>query len=170
MNTKLDRWNALPAQEAVREILPCCGSDVWAARIVSRRPIQDENSLLTLADEIWASLEEVDWLEAFRSHPRIGDSRAEKTITPQSSSWSAREQEKAAVGGEILMTELKNGNLAYEKQFGRIFIVCATGKSAGEILEILRHRLDNDEATEVQLAGEEQRKIMQLRLKKWLAQ
>jgi 2-oxo-4-hydroxy-4-carboxy-5-ureidoimidazoline decarboxylase len=170
MNTKLDQWNALPAQEAVREILPCCGSDAWATRIVSRRPVQDENSLLTVAGEIWAGLEEGDTLEAFRSHPRIGDSRVEKTVTPQSSSWSAREQEKAAAGDEILMTELKNGNLAYDKKFGRIFIVCATGKSAGEILEILRRRLDNDEATELQLAREEQRKIMQLRLKKWLAQ
>lgn len=170
MNTKLDRWNALPPQEAVREILPCCGSDTWGAGMVSRRPFRDENSLLTVADEIWANLEERDWLEAFRSHPRIGDSRAQKIVTPQSSLWSAREQEKAAIGGEMLMANLKNGNLAYEKKFGRIFIVCATGKSAGEILENLRHRLDNDEATELQLAREEQRKIMQLRLKKWLAQ
>jgi 2-oxo-4-hydroxy-4-carboxy-5-ureidoimidazoline decarboxylase len=170
MNAKLDRWNALPAQEAVGEILPCCGSDMWAAGMVSRRPIQDEISLLTVADEIWADLEERAWLEAFRSHPRIGDSCAAKTVAPQSSSWSAREQEKAASGDETLMTELRNGNLAYEKKFGRIFIVCAMGKSAGEILEILRHRLDNDEATELQLASEEQRKIMQLRLKKWLAQ
>ena len=169
MNAALVGWNALPPQEAAREILPCCGSEVWATRIASQRPVQDERSLLTLADEMWASLEEADWLEAFRSHPRIGDSHTEKTVTPQSSAWSAQEQERAATADEVLMAALKRGNLAYEKKFDRIFIVCAAGKSAGEILEILRRRLDNEEATELRLAAEEQRKIMQLRLKKWLA-
>jgi 2-oxo-4-hydroxy-4-carboxy-5-ureidoimidazoline decarboxylase len=169
MNAALVDWNALPPQEATRDILPCCGSEVWATRIASRRPVQDEPSLLTLADEIWASLEEADWLEAFRSHPRIGDSHTEKTVAPQFSAWSAQEQQTAATADEVLMAALKRGNLAYEKKFGRIFIVCAAGKSAGEILEILRRRLDNGEATELRLAAEEQRKIMQLRLKKWLA-
>jgi 2-oxo-4-hydroxy-4-carboxy-5-ureidoimidazoline decarboxylase len=170
MNASLLRWNAFSPEEAAREILPCCGSEVWATRIASQRPIQDEHSLLTVADEIWASLEEADWLEAFRSHPRIGDSRAEKIVTTQSSAWSAQEQERAATGDEALMTALKSGNLAYEKKFGRIFIVCATGKSAREILEILCRRLDNEEATELRLAAEEQRQIMHIRLKRWLAE
>ncbi len=117
----------------------------------------------------WQNLREADWLEAFRSHPRIGETRGEKTATPQSSAWSAQEQQKAAAADESVKMAVKRGNREYEQKFGRIFIVCATGKSASEILEILKRRLQNDEATELRQAAEEQRKIMHLRLKKWIA-
>jgi len=165
----LVRWNGLPPDEAVREILPCCGSRTWATRMVSKRPIQDEVSLLATSDVIWRSLGETDWLEAFRSHPRIGETCAENTATAQSSTWSPQEQQKAAMGDEAVKMALMWGNREYEQKFRRIFIVCATGKSASEILEILRRRLHNDEATELRQAAEEQRQIMQIRLKKWLA-
>ena len=169
MSEVLARWNGLPQEEAAREILPCCGSRTWAASMASKRPIQDEASLLATSDVIWRSLSEPDWLEAFRSHPRIGESRAEKDAPAQSSAWSAQEQQKSATADEALKTALKWGNREYEQKFGRIFIVCATGKSASEILEILRHRLHNDEATELRQAAEEQRQIMQIRLTKWVA-
>ena len=169
MSEVLVRWNGLPPEEAVREILPCCGSRTWATRMVSKRPIQDEVSLLATSDVIWQSLGETDWLEAFRSHPRIGETCAENTATAQSSTWSAQEQQKAAIGDEALKMALTWGNREYEQKFRRIFIVCATGKSASEILEILRRRLHNDEATELRQAAEEQRQIMHLRLKKWVA-
>ena len=169
MSEVLVRWNGLPPEEAVREILPCCGSRTWATRMVSKRPIQDEVSLLATSDVIWRSLGETDWLEAFRSHPRIGETCAENTAPVQSSTWSAQEQQKAAIGDEALKMALMWGNREYEQKFGRIFIVCATGKSASEILEILRRRLHNDEATEVRQAAEEQRQIMHIRLKKWVA-
>jgi len=136
--------------------------------MASKRPIQDEASLLATSDVIWRSLSEPDWLEAFRSHPRIGESRAEKDAPAQSSAWSAQEQQKSATADEALKTALKWGNREYEQKFGRIFIVCATGKSASEILEILRRRLHNDEATELQQVVEEQRQIMRIRLKKWI--
>jgi 2-oxo-4-hydroxy-4-carboxy-5-ureidoimidazoline decarboxylase len=165
----LVRWNGLPPDEAVREILPCCGSRTWATRMVSKRPIQDEVSLLATTDVIWRSLGETDWLEAFQSHPRIGETCAENTATAQSSTWSAQEQQKAVIGDEALKMALMWGNREYEQKFRRIFIVCATGKSASEILEILRRRLHNDEATELRQAAEEQRQIMHIRLKKWLA-
>jgi len=165
----LVRWNGLPPEEAVREILPCCGSRTWATRMVSKRPIQDDVSLLATSDVIWRSLGETDWLEAFRSHPRIGETCAENTATAQSSTWSGQEQQKAAIGDEALKMALMWGNREYEQKFRRIFIVCATGKSASEILEILRRRLHNDEATELRHAAEEQRQIMHIRLKKWLA-
>jgi 2-oxo-4-hydroxy-4-carboxy-5-ureidoimidazoline decarboxylase len=165
----LVRWNGLPPEEAVREILPCCDSRTWATRMVSKRPIQDEVSLLATSDVIWRSLGETDWLEAFRSHPRIGETRGEKTATGQSSAWSAQEQQEAAAADESVRMELKRSNREYEQKFGRIFIVCATGKSASEILEILKSRLQNDEATELRQAAEEQRQIMHIRLKKWLA-
>jgi 2-oxo-4-hydroxy-4-carboxy-5-ureidoimidazoline decarboxylase len=131
--------------------------------------MDEEASLLAVSDEIWRGLGEADWLEAFKSHPRIGESRAEKDLATQSSAWSAQEQQKAATADEALKMALKWGNREYEQKFGRIFIVCATGKSASEILEILRRRLHNDDATELQLAAEEQRQIMHIRLKKWIA-
>jgi len=134
----------------------------------SKRPIQDEASLVATSDVIWRSLGEPDWLEAFRSHPRIGESRAEKDAPAQSSAWSAQEQQKAAAADEALKMALKWGNREYEQKFGRIFIVCATGKSADEILEILRRRLHNDEATELQEVVEEQRQIMRIRLRRWI--
>jgi 2-oxo-4-hydroxy-4-carboxy-5-ureidoimidazoline decarboxylase len=164
----LVRWNGLTQEEAVQEILPCCGSKTWATKMAAKRPIQDEGLLLATSDEIWRSLGEADWLEAFQSHPRIGESRAEKVATAQSSAWSEQEQQKAAAADEAMKNALKWGNREYELKFGRIFIVCATGKSASEILEILRRRLQNDPATELRQATEEQRQIMQIRLSKWL--
>jgi 2-oxo-4-hydroxy-4-carboxy-5-ureidoimidazoline decarboxylase len=165
----LARWNGLPHEEAAREILPCCGSVAWAASMALKRPVEEEAALLAASDEIWRALGEADWLEAFRSHPRIGETTAEKGFAAQSSAWSAQEQQKTTTADEAVKMALKWGNREYEQKFGRIFIVCATGKSAGEILEILRRRLHNDEATELQQAAEEQRKIMHIRLKKWIA-
>jgi len=166
----LVRWNELRRKDAEREILACCGSRTWAASMASKRPIQDEASLLAASDVAWQNLKEADWLEAFRSHPRIGETLEEKTATAQSSAWSAQEQKKAAAADEAIKMALLWGNREYEQKFRRIFIVCATGKSASEILEILRRRLHNDEATELRQAAEEQRQIMHIRLKKWLAQ
>ena len=169
MSEVLARWNGLPQEEAVREILACCGSKTWAASMALKRPIQDEDSLMTTSDAIWSGLGEQDWLEAFRSHPRIGESHAEEVAPAQSSAWSAQEQQKASSADEAVMVALKWGNREYEHKFGRIFIICATGKSASEILEILRRRLHNDEATELRQAAEEQRQIMHIRLSKWIA-
>lgn len=165
----LARWNGLPQEEAIREILPCCGSKAWAAALASKRPLREEASLLSASDAIWRNLGEQEWLEAFRSHPRIGESRTEKTGIARSSRWSAQEQQKASTADDAVKMLLAQGNREYERKFGQIFIVCAAGKSASEILEILRRRLQNDEATELQQAAEEQRQIMQIRLKKWLA-
>jgi 2-oxo-4-hydroxy-4-carboxy-5-ureidoimidazoline decarboxylase len=165
----LARWNNLPEEKAIHEILPCCGSNAWAKGLAMKRPVQDKDSLLATSDAVWGSLGEKDWLEAFQSHPRIGESRAEQTATAQSSAWSEQEQQKAAAADEAMKNALKWGNREYELKFGRIFIVCATGKSASEILEILRRRLQNDPATELRQAAEEQRQIMHIRIRKWLA-
>ena len=169
MSEVLASWNSLPSGDAAREILPCCGSSAWAAAMASKRPLLDHRALLAASDEIWRGLGEADWLEAFRSHPRIGESSAGKSVVTQSSAWSEQEQQKAATAEAAIKTALKWGNREYEQKFGRIFIVCATGKSASEILEILRRRLHNDDVTELQLAAEEQRQIMQIRLNKWIA-
>jgi len=155
MSDVLTRWNLLPASRALNEILPCCGSQAWANEIVARRPLLDGASLLSASDDIWRSLSESDWLEAFRSHPRIGESKAVTDASPQSARDSAT-------------TALAEGNRIYERKFKRIFIVCATGKSPEEILNILRRRLETDERTELQEAAEQQRLITQIRLRKWL--
>jgi OHCU decarboxylase len=166
--TVLARWNGLPLEIAAEEILPCCCSKAWALAMANRRPILDESALLSACDEVWKNLPESDWLEAFRSHPRIGDSHAPASATAQSAAWSGEEQRKAGTAGDDIKAALRAGNRVYEQRFNRTFIVCATGKSAPDILEILRRRLENDDATELREAAGQQRQIAHLRLKKWL--
>jgi OHCU decarboxylase len=164
----LARWNSLQPEKAAEEILPCCGSKTWAREMATRRPILGEAALLAACDEVWKNLSDADWLEAFRSHPRIGDSHAPASAPPQSAAWSGEEQRKVGAATDDIKSALAEGNRAYERKFNRIFIVCAAGKSAPEILAILERRLRNDEATELLEAAEQQRQIAHLRLKKWL--
>lgn len=170
-NTKsvLSRWNDLRPEKAAEEILPCCGSKAWALAMAKRRPIPDESALSAACDEVWKNLPVSDWLEAFRSHPRIGDSTSPASSPARSASWSGEEQRQASSSGEDFKAALAEGNRVYETRFNRIFIVCATGKSAPQILEILQRRLGNDEKTELYEAAEQQRQIAHLRLKKWLS-
>jgi OHCU decarboxylase len=163
----LARWNSLSPDTAEGEILACCGSRGWARGMAARRPITNESALLSASDEICAELPDEEWLEAFRSHPRIGDQKAEHPTLKQSASWSAEEQSSAASDADV-KSALAEGNREYEQRFGRIFIVCATGKTSAEILAILRKRLQNDDRTELRDAAEQQRQIAQLRLSKWL--
>lgn len=164
----LARWNGLSPEEAVLEILDCCGSSAWSRQLAAGRPFNDEVSLITASDEIWTRLPVQDWLEALSKHPRIGERKAPQAASPQSAAWSAQEQQDVTVAGEAIQSALAEANREYEQRFGRVFIICATGKSASEMLEILRHRLRNDDATELRVAAEEQRKITNLRLEKWL--
>jgi 2-oxo-4-hydroxy-4-carboxy-5-ureidoimidazoline decarboxylase len=168
MSNVLTRWNFLPIVAAVNEILPCCGSRAWADGMAGRRPLPDEAALLAASDETWRSLPESDWLEAFRSHPRIGELQVPKAASQRSVAWSAQEQQNVAGGEESVKIALAEENREYERRFSRIFIVCATGKSPAEILKILQRRMKNDEHTELQEASEQQRQITQIRLKKWL--
>jgi OHCU decarboxylase len=168
MNNVLKRWNVQPEDEAVEETLPCCGSLAWARELAGRRPFEDEDSLIAASDEIWNRLGPQDWMEAFSKHPRIGERKAPSLAPAQSAVWSAQEQGRVADADEAVRSVLMQANREYEQKFGRTFIVCATGKSAAEMLNILRQRLGNNEATELREAAEEQRKITNLRLKKWL--
>ncbi|HYL85548.1 MAG TPA: 2-oxo-4-hydroxy-4-carboxy-5-ureidoimidazoline decarboxylase [Candidatus Angelobacter sp.] len=168
MNGILARWNLLPVDKAAEEILPCCGSRAWAKAMAARRPLREEATVLAGSDEVWKNLREEDWQEAFRSHPRIGESKAPAAASARSAAWSETEQQGVGTAGDALKAALAEGNRAYEQKFGRIFIVCATGKSARDILEILNRRLRNDERRELAEAAEQQRQIIQIRLKKWL--
>ena len=164
----LTRWNSLSVEEAAEQILHCCGSSAWARRLAARRPLNNEAALLAASDEIWHGLEPADWLEAFSKHPRIGERKAPSAASSQSASWSAQEQKSVGAASDSVQQELADANREYEHRFGRVFIVCATGKPAEEMLEILQRRMQNDESTELHAAAEEQRKITNLRLKKWL--
>jgi 2-oxo-4-hydroxy-4-carboxy-5-ureidoimidazoline decarboxylase len=139
------------------------------------RPFADESALLATSDDVWSRLTESDWLEAFRSHPRIGESAIAKSPEhegerppSQSAVWSEHEQRNVATADDALKIALAAGNREYEHRFNRTFIVCATGKSPAEILSILQRRLTNDRAAEIQEAAEQQRQITQIRLRKWL--
>jgi OHCU decarboxylase len=169
MNHVLARWNQLPAANAADETLPCCGSQAWARQLSSRRPFRDASSLVAASDEIWRQLPPADWMEAFSRHPRIGEREAPPAASQQSAAWSVQEQQNASSSPEAVRSALAEANRKYEQRFGRVFIVCATGKSAAEMLDILERRLHNDEVTEFREAGEEQRKITNLRLEKWLS-
>ncbi len=168
----LGRWNRLPIDQATTAILPCCGSKAWARGLAVRRPLANESALLAVSNEVWRSLSRSDWMEAFHIHPRIGDSRHEppplQSPSTQSLAWSTQEQQNVADADAIVKGALADANREYEQRFGRIFIVCATDKSAPEILEILQQRLKNDPETELLEAAEQQRQITGVRLKKWL--
>jgi OHCU decarboxylase len=168
----LARWNRLPIDEAMQAILPCCGSKAWAQGMVARRPFADEVALVAASNETWRSLTESGWMEAIQLHPRIGESRTSSpkpmSETAQSVEWSAQEQRDVADAEAAMKIALAEANREYERRFNRIFIVCATGKSAPEILEILRRRLKNDADTELYEAAEQQRQITEIRLRKWL--
>lgn len=164
----LARLNALPAAEARAELLKCCGSTHWAEGVAARRPFASAEELEDEADRVWWGLPPHDWLEAFRAHPKIGERKASAEVSAEARAWSEREQAGAAGAAGETRAALAEGNRAYEEKFGFIFIVCAAGKSAAEMLAALEARLPNGRETELRVAAEEQRKITRLRLRKLL--
>lgn len=132
--------------------------------MLARRPFGSDAALLSAAREVWFALDEADWLEAFSHHPKIGDRKSLAARFPATHDLSAKEQSAVATAGARVLDALAEANEAYLARFGFIFIVCATGKSAAEILRLLRDRLENDRETELRNAAEEQAKITALRL------
>ena len=168
MNENLRRLNELSQEEARGELLKCCGSSEWATRLAARNPFENEDELREAADNIWWSLDGKDWLEAFSSHPKIGEQKAVNPGPEKAQAWSEEEQSGTRDASHETMSELMDANRAYEAKFGYIFIVCATGKSTEEMLALLKERLPNDPDTELSIAAREQSKITQLRLNKVL--
>lgn len=167
MNSTLENWNTANAATALNAMIACCGARRWAAAMVALRPIRSIAELSVAADRVWSMMEEADLMEAFACHPRIGERKAKHALA-QSAAWSREEQSSANIAADRILTELSVGNELYEKRFGFPYIVCATGKSAEEMLAILNRRLSNDRATELKEAAEQQRQITQIRLGKWL--
>lgn len=167
MNPTLAQWNSADENAAVVALLSCCAAQRWARALAAERPFSDEDALYEAADVRWAEMEASDWMEAFRAHPRIGERKAAEA-SQQSKAWSSQEQAQVHSAQSVVLHALAEGNRAYEERFGFTYIVCATGKSAEEMLAILNRRLANDRATELREAAEQQRQITQIRLRKWL--
>jgi len=164
----LEWLNSLSAAEATKQLLQCCGSKRWARQIADARPYQNLAELIARANETWWSLDGDDWLEAFRSHPKIGETKTAETVSAKSSEWSGQEQAGVNTASSETTDALATLNRAYEQRFGYIFIICATGKTSAEMLTALRERLEHDPGEELPIAAAEQSKITELRLKKLL--
>lgn len=166
-NAVLRCWNRLPLEDATEKVLSCCGSRVWARALAEGRPYDSDEALFRSAGEIWRGLTVEDWMEAFRGHPRIGERLAERATT--SAMWSAAEQSSVQQAETETRRAIAEGNRRYEKRFGRIFIICASGQQPRQILEALDRRLGNDDETEMRESAAQQEQILQMRLRKWLA-
>ncbi|MEO7970109.1 MAG: 2-oxo-4-hydroxy-4-carboxy-5-ureidoimidazoline decarboxylase [bacterium] len=162
----LKQLNLLSANKAESEFLKCCGSKRWTERLCAERPFDSLDDLIAKADRVWWSLDQADWLEAFLSHPKIGEQKAAAATSDQSKEWSAAEQAGIGDAASSTLAMLAELNQKYEDKFGYIFIVCASGKSSEEMLAILSSRLENDSDEELRIAAAEQAKITELRLQK----
>lgn len=167
VNPVLAAWNDAGESGALDAMLACCGARRWAEAMIALRPIADAAELSAAADSEWGRMLPADWMQAFACHPRIGERKAAHA-SAKSAAWSREEQASTATVAAEVMAELALGNAAYEERYGFTYIVCATGKSLEEMLAILKRRLESDRETELREAAEQQRQILQIRLRKWL--
>jgi len=166
VSEKLKQLNHAAHEIAEARFCDCCGSRMWARMMAEARPFKDVAALLEQAKQIWQSLDAQDWLEAFAAHPKIGARQAAPQQPSQSAAWSHAEQSGTHTANDSVRDALAEANRLYEEKFGYIFIVCATGKSAEEMLALCRQRLNNNGDTELRIAAEEQSKITEIRLRK----
>ncbi len=169
-------FNALPAAEAERVLSSCCASRRWVEEVAAARPYVSKNHLYDTADEVVSRLEDADVDEALAGHPRIGERSAAETSEAAEvpgairaggavgAAWSRREQGGLSSATQETLTALAEGNRAYEERFGHVYLVCAAGKDADEMLALLHRRLDNDASTERHVLLAELAKINRVRL------
>jgi OHCU decarboxylase len=138
--------------------------------MLARRPFSSLDALVSAADDVWRALDASDWREAFAHHPRIGERRSAAPQSERAASWSAGEQSGVTTAAAAVTSDLAAINADYEKRFGFIYIVCASGRSAEDLLATARARLNNEPAMELEVAAEEQRKITALRLRKLITE
>jgi OHCU decarboxylase len=164
-SSPLAQWNALEAEQALANLLACCGSRLWAETLAAQRPFASPQALIDAAEALWFSLAEADWLEAFAAHPRIGERKAPTTdYLASSASEQATAQQTLDTVAEALLTN----NRMYEQRFGFRYIVFASGRTAPELLAVLEARLGNTREQELHEAARQQLQITNLRLRKWL--
>lgn len=164
----LQTLNEAAESDAAHMLRQCCTSERWINRMTAGRPYSSAEELRKAADENWKGLDAEDYLQAFEGHPKIGDISSLKAKYANTKELAAGEQSSVNVASDTVIQRLADGNTTYEEKFGFIFIVCATGKSAQEMSDLLQARLPNDRQAELTNAAEEQRKIFQLRLNKLL--
>lgn len=164
----LARFNGLDEHTLQETLLSFCGATAWARRMANHRPYKSVRSLMKTAERAWWSCEERDWREAFSAHPRIGQQHKAASATAQSATWSTGEQSGVQGAAADLSERLAALNARYEEVHGFISIVCATGKTAAELLAILEERVEHATPVELDRAAREQLQITRLRLEKWL--
>jgi 2-oxo-4-hydroxy-4-carboxy-5-ureidoimidazoline decarboxylase len=150
--------NALDDDAAREALARCCGARRWVNGMVAARPFADDRAVREAAERCWWALGPGDWREAFAHHPRIGERAG--------GDWARAEQAGVDAAGPQTRRALADGNEEYERRFGHVFLICATGRSADDMLGELRRRLGNDPARELQVAAGEQAKITRIRLEK----
>lgn len=165
----LHELNELSQPQLREELMKCCGSASWVKMMMTHFPADDLVEILEEAEEIWYECSEDDWKEAFAHHPKIGDVESLAKRFASTAEWASGEQSGVSAASAQAIEALAAGNRKYEEKFGYIFIVCATGKSAEEMLAILESRLQNKPAEEIRIAADEQNKITKLRIEKLLA-
>jgi 2-oxo-4-hydroxy-4-carboxy-5-ureidoimidazoline decarboxylase len=165
----LDELNRLPEAEARKTFHDCNAAEKWGSALAANRPFTDLAALKKHAASVWSTLGEIDFLQAFEAHPMIGDVDSLRKKYASTKATASGEQSGAAGADEAVLTELSVKNREYLEKFGFIFIVFATGKTAAQMLDLLRARIGNTRAEEIQNAAAEQLKISLLRLDKLLA-
>ena len=150
-------------------LINCCGSGKWVSKMLVGFPFANNIDLYFWATKCWDACSKPDYLEAFTHHPKIGDIDSLKKKFASTATWASGEQAGVNVASETVLEELAEGNTLYEEKFGFIFIVCATGKTAAEMLYLLKQRLPNKPDEELKIAAAEQHKITLLRLEKLLS-
>ncbi|MBS0192197.1 MAG: 2-oxo-4-hydroxy-4-carboxy-5-ureidoimidazoline decarboxylase [Phycisphaerales bacterium] len=166
----IEGLNALPEDEAAARLLVVCGSKNWVKGMLARRPFAGVDALMKAAEEVWFGLSREDWLEAFSHHPRIGERNLSQAKFAATAAQSSREQSGMAGASEAVREEFAVKNAEYEKRFGHVFLICATGKTGAEMLDSLRARLQNGGDVELGNASVEQSKIVRIRLGKMVEQ
>jgi 2-oxo-4-hydroxy-4-carboxy-5-ureidoimidazoline decarboxylase len=161
--------NNLPPAALKEALSKCCGATSWVNQVAAIFPVRDKQQLLAAAGQVWFACSEKDWREAFTHHPRIGDIHSLKEKFASTRQWAEGEQSSVRETSQQTLEALAKGNEQYEQKFGYIFIVCATGKSAEEMLALLEARLHHEPADEINIAMGEQNKITLLRLEKLLS-
>jgi 2-oxo-4-hydroxy-4-carboxy-5-ureidoimidazoline decarboxylase len=164
----IQELNHLPQQQLKDELFKCCGSTAWVNKMITVFPVEDYVDLMEDAEEKWYECSEEDWREAFTHHPKIGDINSLKERFANTAGWASGEQAGVNAASNEILQKLSEGNRLYEERFGYIFIVCATGKRADEMLEILQSRLNNDAKREIEVAADQQMQITKIRLSKLL--
>lgn len=166
----LERLNSLPYEEAKAEFMRCCGSSRWADAMARARPFKDNSAVYAEAGWLWSQTGPDDWREAISHHPRVGDLSKLRERFQKTGAWSEQEQKGVQGASDEVLQALATGNREYEERFGFIFLICATGKSAQDMLDQLRERLNNPPPLELRIAAGEQAQITRLRLEKLLTQ